>query len=89
MHDKVLARRAVHAFAQAWLSVLRDQAGRVELGDEIVQIMVGLQNDIAASAAIAAAGAAFGTKRFAEKGHAAFAAMSRATENFNFIYKHE
>ena len=87
LHDQVLARRAVHAFALARFALLGQEAGVVELRDQIVQVVVGLKNDAAAAPAIAAAGAAFGTKRFAQKRDASFAAVAGAGIDFYFIDK--
>ena len=87
--DQILARRAVHALAQSRLAVLGDEPGIVELGHQIVQVVVGLKNDIAAAPAVAAAGAAFGPEGFPQKGDAAFAAVSGPPIDFDFINKHE
>jgi hypothetical protein len=58
------------------------------LGEEVIEIMIGLQKDAAAAAAIAAAGAAFGPKGLASKGHATFATMTRPSEHFDFVHEH-
>jgi hypothetical protein len=50
--------------------------------------MVGLQNDIPAATAVAAAGATFGDIGFPMKSHAALAAMTCPGVNFDLIYKH-
>jgi hypothetical protein len=50
--------------------------------------MIGLEYDIAATPSVAAARAAFGPEGFPQKGHAAFAAVSGASMDFDFINKH-
>ena len=66
----------VHALAHAVFAVGREQARDVILLDEIVEVVVGLENDAAAAAAVAAAGAALGHERFAVKGDGALAAVT-------------
>src|SRR5580698_2119319 len=78
----------VHALAHAVLAFLRDEARNVILLQEIVQVMIGLQDDAAAATAIAAARSALGHKRLAMKSHAAFAAMARLRVNFYFVNEH-
>jgi len=51
---------AVHAFAQASLAILGNQARLVVLRDEIVQVMVRFHDDITAASAITAAGTSLG-----------------------------
>ena len=67
---------------------LRDQPRLVILGDEIVQVVVGLQNHVAAATAVAAVGAALGTILLALESHAAFAAVARARVDFDFVNEH-
>src|SRR5579872_7499146 len=80
-YNQVGSRNAIHSFAHSRLTILSDQAGCVELGNQVVEIMVGLQNDVAAAAAVAAARAALWTKLFARKRHATFSAMAGAGIN--------
>src|SRR5437660_638833 len=87
LNDQVLAGVPVHAFAHARFAGFGDEARRVKLGDQIVQVMVRLQDDVAATAAVAAAGAALGDKSFAMKRDAAFAAMAGAGIYFDLINK--
>ena len=87
-HHQVLPGRSIHPLAQAWLAVLGNQPRIVKLRHQIIQIMVRQQNHVAAPPAVAAAGTAFGAISFAQKGHAAFAAVARASKNLDFIYKH-
>ena len=65
---------AVHALVHAAFAHLGDEAGDVVLGDQIVEVMVGLENDAAAAAAIAAARATLGDKGFPMESDAPFAA---------------
>jgi len=51
---------AIHAFAQAGFPLFGEETRLVILRDEIVEVVICLKNDIAAAAAIAAAGTAFG-----------------------------
>ena len=59
------------------------------LGDEVVEVVVGLQNHAAAAPAVAAARPALGDVGLAMECDAAFAAVPRACVNFNFVYEHE
>ena len=86
--DQILARVAIHALAQAWFASFSDQPRSIKLGDQIVQIMVGLEDDIAAAPAVAAARPALGHERFAMERHTPFAAVARSREDFDFINKH-
>ena len=87
-----LARRqvlvAVAAAAHSELAFFGDEAGLIELREQVVQIVIGLEDNIASAAAVAAAGAAFGNECFAMKRDAAFAAVAGAGEDFDFIDKH-
>jgi len=49
--------------------------------------MVGLEDDAAAATAVAAAGAAFGTVSFMNKGYASGAAVARLRVDFDFVNK--
>jgi hypothetical protein len=79
---------AVHSFTQAVLAIVREEPRLVKLRDEIVQVVVGLQNDIASAPAIAAGRAAFGPERFTEKCNTAFSAVAGARKNFDFVDEH-
>ena len=79
---------AVHPFAQAVLAVLREESRLVILRDEIVQVVVGLQNDVAPAPAIAAGGPAFGAERFTEESDTALATVTGARKNFDFVDEH-
>src|SRR5687767_786705 len=88
-NDEVLTGAPVHAFAQAGFALLRDQAGSVKLSDEVVEVVVGLEDDIASAPAIAAAGPALGHERLAMKGNAAFAPIAGFRENIDLVNKHK
>ena len=79
---------AVHPFAQAVLAFLREESRLVILRDEIVQIVVGLQNDVAPAPAIAAGGAAFGPGRFTEESDTALPTVTGTRKNFDFVDEH-
>ena len=81
--------RTIHSFAHSRFSSLCDQARVVKLRDQIVQVVVGFENDVAAATTIAAARPAFRDKRFAMEGHAPFATMAGSRKNFDFVDKHE
>ena len=80
---------AIHAFAHAALALRRDEAGLIILRDEIVQVVVSLENDIATPPAIAAARPALGDVGLAMKRHAALAAVAGARADLDFIDEHE
>ena len=69
-------------------AVLGDEARLIILRDEIVQVVVGLQNDAAAAPAVAAAGAALGDIGLAMERDTAFAAVARPRVNFDFVNEH-
>src|SRR5262249_17383064 len=58
------------------------------LRDEIVEIVVGLENDVASAPAVAAAGAALGSVLLALERDAAFSAVPRPRVNFYFVNEH-
>lgn len=60
----------------------------VVLIDQVVQVVVGLQDDIAASAAVAATGTTLGSIGLAVECDASLSAMAGAGEYFNLINKH-
>jgi hypothetical protein len=67
----------IHPFAQASLAILRNKARLVVLRDEVVQVVVCFQNDVAASTAIASAWPTLRPILLTLKCHAAFAAVAR------------
>ena len=86
--NEILAGVTIHAFAHAAFADFGDQARHVVLLDEIVQVVVSLEDNAAAAATVAAAGAALGDIRFAMERNTAFAAVAGAGINFDFVYKH-
>jgi hypothetical protein len=89
LDNQITARAPVHSLAQSRPASGGDQAGIKELRDQVVKVVIGLEDDIAAAAAVSAAGAAFGAGRLPEKGHAAFAPVPRPGEDSYFINKHD
>jgi hypothetical protein len=79
----------VHALAHARVAARRDEARDVILADEIVEVVVGLQDDAAAASAVAAARAALGDVSLAMERDTAFAAVPRLRVNFYFVNEHE
>jgi len=78
----------IHAFSHAGLPRFGDQPGLVELVDEIVEIVAGLEDDVPTLAAIAAAGTAFGTVGLTMEGDASLSSMTSPGEDLDFINKH-
>ena len=89
LDDQILSGLAIHALALPHVSILGDQLWRVILGDQVVEVMVSLQNDVAAAPPVASAGPAFGAVGFPMEGHASTSAFAGAGEHFDFVDKHE
>jgi hypothetical protein len=87
-NHQILASGAIHAFAHAALAVGCDQSGLIKLSDEIIEVVVRLENHVAAATAVPAARTAFGHERFAMKRDCTLAAVSGARENLDLINKH-
>ncbi len=79
---------AIHAFAQAALAILGDEAGLIILGDKIVQVVVGFEDDVSTAPAISPARAALRPVLFALKSDAALPTMPGAGVDANLINKH-
>lgn len=88
LDDQVLAGGAVHALAHAPLTAFGDEAGLVELIDEVVEVVIGLEDDVATPAAVPAAGAALGAEGFAEECDGTFAAVTGTRVDLDFVNKH-
>src|SRR5205085_11681676 len=88
LHHQVLSGRAVHPFTQTSFAVGRDEAWLKILGDEIIQVVVSFQDNVAAAAAVAATGPALGAIFLPLKGHATLAAVAGSGVNFYFVYEH-
>jgi hypothetical protein len=69
------------------LALVGNQSRDVILVDEVIEVMVGFEDDAAAATAIAAAGAAFGTVSFMNKGYASGAAVAGLRVDFDFVNK--
>ena len=78
----------VHPLAEACLTILCDQTRLVILPNEIVQVVVCFEDDIAAASAVAAARSAFRTILLALKSDAALAAVSRPCKDLDFVNEH-
>jgi hypothetical protein len=89
LDDDIFSGVTIHALAQAVLAVLGDEARLIILRDEIVQVVVGLEDDAAAAPAVAAARPALGHEGLAMERDAAFAAVSRLRVNFYFVNEHD
>ena len=87
--DEVLAGMAVHAIAHAESAVLRDEARLIILGDEIVQVVVGFEDHVAAAPAVAAAGSALRTILLALEGDAPFAAVAGPRVDLDLVNEHK
>ena len=88
LDNEIFAGLAIHALAHAALTTLCDEVRDEELLDQVVEVMVGLQDHIAAAAAIAAAGATFWNVSFAVKGDGTFSSMTGPGGNFDLINEH-
>ena len=86
--EEIGAGATIHAFAEAGFTSLGEEARLEMLGDEVIEIVIGLEDDIAAATAVATTGATLGAIGFAEKGHATFAAMAGARENLYLVNEH-
>jgi len=86
--EEISAGPTIHAFAETGFTALGEEARLEMLGDEVVEIVIGLQDDIAAATAVAAAGTTLGAIGFTEKGHTAFTPMAGAPENFDLVNEH-
>src|SRR5881394_1068832 len=86
--EQIFSRVAVHSFAQSVLAIVREEPRLVKLRDKIVQVVVGLQNDISSAPAVAAGRAAFGPERFTEKSNTTLSAVAGARKNFDFVDEH-
>ena len=89
LDNEILARMTVHPLAQPRLPVGGDQPRIKKLRHQVVQVVIRLQDDIAAATAVPAAGAAFGAGSFPEKGDAAFAPVPGPRVNCYFINEHD
>ena len=88
-HQQLFAGASVHSFAHAVLAVLRNEPGLVILCDEIVQVVVGLQNNVAATPTVPAGRTAFRSGCFTQESDTTLPAMTGARENFDFVDEHE
>ena len=87
--DDVLAGVTVHAIAHAESAVLSDEARLVILRDEIIQVVIGFEDNVAAAPAVAAARSALGPILLALEGDAPFAAMASPRVNLDLVNEHK
>ena len=78
----------IHPVAHAELTILSEQARLIILRDQVIQVVVGFENHIAAASAITSARSTFGTILFALECDAPFAAMACASIDFDFVNEH-
>ena len=88
LDEKILSRVAIHAFAETGVAVLGDEARLIILGDQVVQVVIRLEDDIAAAPAVAAAWPAFGPILLALERDASLPAVPGASVNLYFIDEH-
>ena len=88
LDHQIFSGGAVHAFAQAHYAVLRQQAGLIILGDEVVEVVIGFQDHLAAAAAVAAARPPLRAIFLTLEGDAALAAVARPRVNPDLIDEH-
>jgi hypothetical protein len=80
---------AVHAFAQPALAILGDQTRLIILSDQIIKIVIGFEDYIAAASPIAAAWPPLGPILLTLERDRSFAAVPRAGLHFDLIDKHD
>jgi hypothetical protein len=80
---------SIHSFAQALLAFLGDETWLVVLIDQVIEIVIGFENDVATTAAVAAAGPAFGPVGLTMKGHGAFPTVAGLRINLDLVDEHE
>ncbi len=78
----------IHALTHAGLSRLGDQSRLIELVDEVVEIVAGLEYNISPLAAVSTTGTTLGTIGFPMEGHAALTAVSGSGEDLDLVNKH-
>jgi hypothetical protein len=86
--EEVGAGAAIHSFAQAGMAFFGEQSRLEMLSDEVIEVVIGLKNDIATASAIAATGSAFGAVGFSEKGDTTLAAVAGARKHFDLVDEH-
>src|SRR4051794_35921709 len=87
-NQEIFASVPIHALPQSALSVLCNQPWLVVLGDQIVQIVVRFQYDIAPATTVSPAGPAFRPVFLPLKRYAAFPSVTRPCVNFDFVDEH-
>jgi hypothetical protein len=88
LHNYVLARATMAILALAMLPILGDEARLIKLRNEIVEVVAGLKDHIAATPAIAAAWATLGHEGLPAKSDAAPASTAGARVDFHLVDEH-
>ena len=70
------------------IAILGDKPGHIELCDEIIEIMAGLQDHVATTTAIASIRTALGHKCLTPKGHTTATTVTGSGKDFHLINKH-
>ncbi len=70
------------------IAIPGDKARHIELCDEIIEIMTGLQDHVATAPAISSIRTAFGHKGLAPKGHTTATTVTGSGKDFHLINKH-
>jgi len=89
LDDEIFSSVTVHALAQAMPAARCNEARHIILLDEIVQVVVGLEDDAAAAPPVAAARAALGDVSFTMERDGTLAAVPRLRVNFYFVNEHD
>jgi hypothetical protein len=89
LDDQILASTAVHTFAKAIATVLGDEPRVIELGNQVIDVMIRFEDHVPSASPVASVRAAFGAKRFAKERDAALAAVSGLRMNFDFVDEHD
>ena len=88
LDQQILSRVTIHAFAHPGFAGLGNQSRAEILRDEIVEIVIRPQNDVATAPAIAATGTAFRHVGLAVERDAAASAVPGTRKDFDFINEH-
>ena len=78
----------VHSFAETLLSIFGNEPRLIILRNQIVEIVICFENDLATAAAVPAIGPAFRTILLATEGNTTFSAVPAAGINFYFVNEH-
>ena len=85
---EVGAGATIHSFTEAGVTFLGVQSGLEVLGNEVIEVVIRLENDIATPPAVAATGSTFRAIGFAQKSDTTLAAMAGTSENLDLVDEH-